>query len=121
MQNDRNASEAAYILVSKYHISRSIIHDIGLASYHALERAQKAATDGYDIGICGRHAKLNEADRNILKKQLIDEIRKRNHIWPHTVVRMVCKFFLSLRIHLIRQTQESPNIPPDLLLSNKSP
>ena len=98
VQAAKNPAEAAFILYSKYNVPKSIIQAVGLASYGMIDRAEKAAANGFDIGVCGRHSKLNEHDKQILKQQLIEKIQQGYHIWPRTVIQLVCPslFFLLL-------------------------
>ena len=90
VQTAKNPAEAAYILYSKYNIPKSIIQAVGLASYGMIDRAEKAAANGFEIGVWGRHSKLNDHDKEILKRQLVEKIEQGYHIWPRTVIQMVC-------------------------------
>ena len=92
VQSATNQTEQAYILATKYHIPPLQLIKLQLTSYHSLSRAREAADLGYDIGISGRHNKLCKQDRLQLKEQIIAALKERKHIYPSTVVNMVCSF-----------------------------
>ena len=90
VQSATNQTEQAFILVTKYHIPPVQLIKLQLTSYHSLSRAKQAAALGYDIGVSGRHNKLCKQDRIELKQTVINALQERKHIYPSTLVTMVC-------------------------------
>ena len=101
VQSAANQTEQAYILTTKYHIPPVQLIKLQLTSYHSLSRAKEAASLGYDIGVNGRHNKLCKQDRIELKQTVIQALQEREHIYPSTLVNMVCSIPF-LHLHLIK-------------------
>ena len=83
-------SSKAYLLATKYQISRADLCAYFDIANSSITRAKQATEQGFDAGITGRHQLLSTKDEHILERWIQFLVEVSETVYTSTLIQLVC-------------------------------